>query len=204
MNFSLQREQQRTTVHLISDSYLTGNKLLVGTHLPYQPSWLQSATMLRFWETCQWMLQGLWCWALLHYRSVLLLRILPRISYCLCTKDGHYIISSVVKLVTDMIAVVLSRVAANMFSTMEHRPVIIDILCILRHFVVPAGKIKFSPLPRSVFYEYATYVLVLYLSLMEVMFQSSLPTQPVIKSHQFAKHWHWYNTYSSGSSFAAR
>lgn len=54
------------------------------------------------------------------------------------------------KLVTDMIAVVLSRVAANKFSAMEHRPVISDILCILRYFVVPAGKIKFSPLPRSV------------------------------------------------------
>ena len=80
-----------------------------------------------------------------------MLRILPHISYCLCTKDGHYIISSVVKLVTDMIAVVLSRVATNMFSAMEDKPVIIDILCTLHHFVVPAGKIKFSPLPRSAF-----------------------------------------------------
>jgi len=151
MNFSLQREKQ-ITVYLIPDSHLTENKLLVGTHLPYQPSWLQSATMPRFWETCQRILQGMWCWALRHYMSVFLLRILPhiRVSYCLCTNDGHFIISSVVNLVTDMIAVVLSRVAANKFSTMDHRPVIIDILCILRHFVVPAGKMKFSPLPRSV------------------------------------------------------
>jgi len=49
-----------------------------------------------------------------------------------------------------MLAVLLSRIAANKFSTMEHRPQIIDILRILRHLVVPAGKIKFSPLPRSV------------------------------------------------------
>jgi hypothetical protein len=151
MNFNLQREQHRTTVHLSLDSYLTESKLLVGTHLPYQPSWLQSATIPHFWETCQWILQGTWRWALRHYRSVFLLRIVPHISYCFCTKDGHFIVSSVVKLVTAMIAVVLSRVAANNFSTMEHRPVIIDILCIFRHFVVPASKIKFSPIRRSVF-----------------------------------------------------
>ena len=48
MNFSLQREQQRTTVHLIPDSYLTENKFLVGIHLPYQPSCLLSATTPRF------------------------------------------------------------------------------------------------------------------------------------------------------------
>jgi hypothetical protein len=72
----------------------------------------------------------------------------------------------VVQLVTDMIAVVLSRVAANKFSTMQHRPVITDILCILRHFVVPAGKIKFFPLPRSAISDYALCVSVLYLSLM--------------------------------------
>jgi hypothetical protein len=199
MNFNLQREQQRTTVHLLPDSYLTENKLLVGIHLPYQLSWLLSSTMPRFWETCQWILQGMWC-----YRSVFLLRIVQHISYCLCTEDGHYIISSVVKLATDMIAVVLSRVAANMFSTMEHRPVIIDILCILRHRVVPAGKIKFSPLPRGVFL-LLHYIRFSSMSIInEVMFQSSLPTQPLIKSHQFTKHRHGYSTYSSGSSFTAR
>jgi len=191
------REQQYTWFRIHTES-----KLLVGTHLSCQPSWLQSATMPRFWETCQWLLQGKWCWALRHYRSVFLLRILRHISYSLCTKDSHYS-QQRVKLATEMIAVVLSRVAANMFSTMEHWPVIIDILCILRHFVVPTGKIKFSPLPRSVFLR-LRYIRFSTISLMEVMFQYFLPTQPVIKSHQCAKHWHWYSTYSSGSSFAVR
>jgi hypothetical protein len=74
--------------------------------------------------------------------------ILLHTSYCLCTKDGHFIISSVVKLLTGMNVVVLSRVAANKLSTVEQTPVIIDILCMLHHFVVPECKTKFSPLPR--------------------------------------------------------
>jgi len=143
--------------------------------------------MPRFWDTCQWILQGTWCWALRHVRSVFLLRILPHISYCLCTKDGHFIISSVAKLVTGMIAVVLSRIAANKFSTTEHRPEIIDILRILRHFVVPAGKIKFAPLPRSVLLR-LRHIRLSTISLMEVIFQSSLPTQALtlVQHLQFA------------------
>lgn len=154
--------------------------------------------MPRSWETCQWILQGMWRWTLRHVRSVFCYA-----SYYLCTKDGHFIISSVVKLVTGLIAVALSCIAANKFSTMEHKPEIIDILRILRHFVVPAGKIKFSPLPRSVLLR-LRHICLSTISLMKVMFLSSLPTQPVINSHQFSKHWHWYSTYSSRSSFATR
>lgn len=106
-----------------------------------------------------------------------MLLILSLISFSLVTKDGCNIISSMVNIVMEIIAVVLSRVS-NVSSTIEHRPVILDTFY-LASFCSPSAVRSKVLLFQAVYcYNYAVHILVLYLSLMKLgLSLHALPSQ---------------------------